>query len=581
MYLIIVQYKQKLLVFSFILIGLIVLLLSNVFFTERFAEVTNTQSQLRAVRQSNAIIGELKRNQIVPFLLSQDPVIISGLSTGKYTIISERLTDFVSEIGLSELRLFDFNGNIVASSKANFTKGAETIEPRLPTAEDSKSTVFKTEQLNQQNFKFSYLRPIVDGGESIGYIAADINLNQFEERWQSPFEAVLISDANGQVVISTEKRWKGKNVSEALLLEGPKTAINRAFYLAGGYLELNNLSNFLDGQAVMRVDINIPYNSWRLSSFSSYKSVRERVNAILAIEIMVFSIIVALLFYSLNRQAQSQTVALKKESDELRALNLLLKDEISIRKKVEENLEVVEQSLIQSQKLAVLGEMSAAVSHELNQPLAAMKTYLAAAKLLFDRRRTQEALSSLQRIDDLIERMSVITKQLKSHARKVSDSLVKIDLREVVTNSIAIMELNLKQNVITIDLNLGKTEVLVLGDPIRLEQVLINLIRNSLDAVKEESKPMIEISLLIQENAILRISDNGNGIEDLDSLFEPFYTTKDAGDGLGLGLSISSSIITDYGGRLTARNSETKGAIFEIELPLLRDDNFNTLNKDN
>ena len=581
MYLIIVQYKQKLLVFSFILIGLIVLLLSNVFFTERFAEVTNTQSQLRAVRQSNAIIGELKRNQIVPFLLSQDPVIISGLSTGKYTIISERLTDFVSETGLSELRLFDFNGNIVASSKANFTKGAETIEPRLPTAEDSKSTVFKTEQLNQQNFKFSYLRPIIDRGKSIGYIAADINLNQFEERWQSPFEAVLISDANGQVVISTEKRWKGKNVSEALLLEGPKTAINRAFYLAGGYLELNNLSNFLDGQAVMRVDVNIPYNSWRLSSFSSYKSVRERVNAILAIEIMVFSIIVALLFYSLNRQAQSQTVALKKESDELRALNLLLKDEISIRKKVEENLEVVEQSLIQSQKLAVLGEMSAAVSHELNQPLAAMKTYLAAAKLLFDRRRTQEALSSLQRIDDLIERMSVITKQLKSHARKVSDSLVQIDLREVVTNSIAIMELNLKKNIITIELNLGKTEVLVLGDPIRLEQVLINLIRNSLDAVKEESKPMIEISLLIQENAILRISDNGNGIEDLDSLFEPFYTTKDAGDGLGLGLSISSSIITDYGGRLTARNSETKGAIFEIELPLLRDDNFNTLNKDN
>ena len=581
MYLIIVQYKQKILVFSFILIGLIVLLLSNVFFTERFAEATKTQSQLRAGRQSNAIIGELKRNQIVPFLLSQDPVIISGLLTGTYTIISKRLTDFAGEIGLSELRLFDFNGNMVASSKANFTKGAETIEPRLPTAEDSKSTVFKTEQLNQQNFKFSYLRPIVDGGESIGYIAADINLNQFEERWQSPFEAVLISDANGQVVISTEKRWKGKNVSEALLLEGPKTAINRAFYLAGGYLELNNLSNFLDGQAVMRVDINIPYNSWRLSSFSSYKSVRERVNAILAIEIMVFSIIVALLFYSLNRQAQSQTVALKKESEELRALNLLLKDEISIRKKVEENLEVVEQSLIQSQKLAVLGEMSAAVSHELNQPLAAMKTYLAAAKLLFDRRRTQEALSSLQRIDDLIERMSVITKQLKSHARKVSDSLVQIDLREVVTNSITIMELNLKQNIITIDLNLGKTEVLVLGDPIRLEQVLINLIRNSLDAVKEESKPMIEISLLIQGNAILRISDNGNGIEDLDSLFEPFYTTKDAGDGLGLGLSISSSIITDYGGRLTARNNETKGAIFEIELPLLRDDNFNTLIKDN
>ena len=408
-----------------------------------------------------------------------------------------------------------------------------------------------------------------------------MNLNQFEERWRSPFEAVLVTDINGQVVISTEQRWKGKNISEALLLKEPKTALNRAFHLAGEYLELNTLNNFLDGQAVMRVDVSIPYNSWELSSFSSYKSVRERVNAALAIEIMIFSIIVALLFYGLNRRAQSQTMALKKESDELRALNLLLKNEVSIRKKVEQNLEVVEQSLIQSQKLAVLGEMSAAVSHELNQPLAAMKTYLAAAKLLFDRRRTQEALSSLQRIDDLIERMGVITKQLKSHARKVSDSMVKIDLRAVVANSIAIMELNLKQDLITIQLNLGKTEVMVLGDPIRLEQVLINLIRNSLDAVKDEEKPVIVITLLIQENAILRISDNGNGIEDFESLFEPFYTTKEAGDGLGLGLSISSSIITDYGGRLTARNSEVKGAIFEIELPLLRDDNFNILTKDN
>ena len=580
MYLIIEQHKQKLLVCGFILIGLIVLLFSNFFLTERFAETTKTQSQLRAVRQVNEIIGELKRSQIVPFLLSQDRTIISGLLTDNYKNISERLASFASEIGLSELRLFDSDGNLVASSKVTFTKRVVVIEPHKLTS-DNESTVFKIEQLNKESFKFSYLRPIVDGGKRIGYIVADVNLNQFEERWRSPFEAVLITDINGQVVISTEQRWKGKNISEALLLKEPKTALNRAFHLAGEYLELNTLNNFLDGQAVMRVDVSIPYNSWELSLFSSYKSVRERVNAALAIEIMIFSIIVALLFYGLNRRAQSQTIALKKESDELRALNLLLKNEVSIRKKVEQNLEVVEQSLIQSQKLAVLGEMSAAVSHELNQPLAAMKTYLAAAKLLFDRRRTQEALSSLQRIDDLIERMGVITKQLKSHARKVSDSMVKIDLREVVANSIAIMELNFKQDLITIQLNLGKTEVMVLGDPIRLEQVLINLIRNSLDAVKAEEKPIIVITLLIQENAILQISDNGNGIEDFESLFEPFYTTKEAGDGLGLGLSISSSIITDYGGRLTARNSEVKGAIFEIELPLLRDDNFNILTKDN
>ena len=237
--------------------------------------------------------------------------------------------------------------------------------------------------------------------------------------------------------------------------------------------------------------------------------------------------------------------------------------------KAEKNLKVAEQSLAQNSKLAALGEMSAAVSHELNQPLAAMKTYLAGAKLLLQRSRPDEALSSFQRIDDLIERMATITKQLKSHARKGSDELVEVDLKIVISDALNIMSSQLNALQVEYSQILPEQPVIVLGDQIRLEQVIINILRNALDAMANTKAPKLEISLKITSNAVISVTDNGQGIDDLESLFEPFYTTKKPGDGVGLGLAISSGIIKDLGGRLVARNNKTPGAVFEIYLPTL------------
>jgi len=113
--------------------------------------------------------------------------------------------------------------------------------------------------------------------------------------------------------------------------------------------------------------------------------------------------------------------------------------------------------------------------------------------------------------------------------------------------------------------------VLVSGDQLRLEQVIVNLLRNALDAVKEQREPELEILLTSGEMAKLSVGDNGDGIDDLEQLFEPFYTTKKPGDGVGLGLAISSGIVSDLGGRLTARNGANGGAIFEIQMPLLKE----------
>lgn len=319
----------------------------------------------------------------------------------------------------------------------------------------------------------------------------------------------------------------------------------------------------------MKTEARVPFRGWRMVTFTAYDSVRERVNGILALEIMGFAILMALTFYFLSRKAWSQSMSFQRESAELRMLNARLQREIAEREKVQKDLAVAELTLAQSSKLAALGEMSAAVSHELNQPLAAMKTYLAGARLLLQRKRPEEALSSFQRIDDLIERMGAITRQLKSYARKGGEAFEPVDLRACLSSALSMMEPQLKLRVVKITRTLPRTPVMVMADRIRLEQVIINLLRNALDATRDRSDAQIDLILSSGDVALLAVRDNGTGIVDLDNLFEPFYTTKKPGEGVGLGLAISSGIVTDLGGRLMARNAEGGGAVFEMQLPLL------------
>ncbi|MFP4406729.1 sensor histidine kinase, partial [Rhodosalinus sp.] len=310
----------------------------------------------------------------------------------------------------------------------------------------------------------------------------------------------------------------------------------------------------------------------RMASFTTYASVRDQVNAVLALEIMGFAILLAGAFYLLNRKTAVRMALFQRESAELRDLNARLQREIAERERMQQTLAVAEQSLAQSSKLAVLGEMSAAVSHELNQPLAAMKTYLAGARLLLQRNRPDEALTAFHRIDGLIERMGAITRQLKSYASKGAEQLAPVDLAEALTSALSMMEPQLRERQVRINRVLPEGPVTVMGDRVRIEQVMVNLIRNAFDAVKSVASPEIDIILARGETAVLTVRDNGDGIEDLDALFEPFYTTKQPGEGVGLGLAISSGIVTDLGGRLTARNATGGGAVFEMQLPVLAEE---------
>jgi len=417
-------------------------------------------------------------------------------------------------------------------------------------------------------YDFAYSRRVVANNKTLGVIVVEVDLRKFQSAWAGISDAVIVSLPNGPIVLATEKTWIGLPEEEALAVRSAPSAIERAIRATQDWTALP-ADAYVQGRAVMRRELRVPFRGWTMVLFTTYGGIRQRVNAVLALEIMGFSILFTLAFYQLSRQTLTRALFFQQESDDLRQLNLRLQREISERQKVEKNLQVAEQTLAQSSKLAALGEMSAAVSHELNQPLAAMKTYLAGAKLLLQRKRMDEALSSFQRIDDLIGRMGAITRQLKSYARKGGDDLVPVDVRAALNGALEIMEPQLKLRQVSLSTSVPSTPVMILGDQLRLEQVVVNLLRNALDATSMIDTPEIELLLIGGETATLTVRDNGEGISDLDDLFEPFFTTKKPGDGVGLGLAISSGIVSDLGGRLVARNSEQSGAVFEVTLPII------------
>ena len=552
----------------FVAIAIAVVYVTNVFLTERFTESTRNRAEVRMTLYVGNLISELQRNSIVPQLLARDPELLRALSAAEYSLSTQRLLSFVDEIGAASLMLLDKDGRTVAATDRNRLGENHRNAPYYINALRSNATIFTTVRTESGGYSFVYSRKMDDPSGTLGVMTVAVDLQKLERSWASISDAVFVADSEGAIILSTEPRWRGLNEEQALARQSPASAIDRAFEATRDWTVVP-IDAYLRGEAVLRRETRVPFQGWKMVSFTTYDSVREKVNGVLALEIMGFAILLALAFWVSSRKSANRVVLFQRESAELRALNLRLQREIAEREKVEKTLEVAEQSLAQSSKLAALGEMSAAVSHELNQPLAAMKTYLAGARLLLQRKRADEALSSFGRIDDLIDRMGAITKQLKSYARKGKDAFEEVDVRDAVSTALSMMEPQLKTRKVAITRTLPSEPALIFGDRLRLEQVIINLLRNALDATKGVDDPSVEVTLTVTDAVRLIVRDNGAGIEDLDALFEPFYTTKQPGDGVGLGLAISSGIVTDLGGRLTARNGAKGGAVFEMTLPVL------------
>jgi len=539
---------------------------SQVYFTRVFSEDHKADAIRRATLYAGAIQSSMQRHAVVPLLLSRDPILMLALRSGQYAAAEERLASFREEIGAGSIFLLDPVGRIVAASDARPREQYDGDKAYFTRAMGSTSTEFSMIAGEDGTHSFHYARQVVVENQTLGVVVVTVDLGAHEEGWRRSGIRIAVTDSEGEVLLASEPAWHSTRLADLLQPESEASLAREMLRTARSALGEAPYT-YIGSTPYLLAEVPVGFRNWRLTFFSTLEEVRARVNGVLAMIAMVLALMAALGFYMLQRRTSAESRRFQRESAELRALNRRLSDEIAARKRLEANLKEAEQSLEQASKLAALGQMSAAVSHELNQPLAAMKTYLAGARLLLQRKRPEEAVTSFQRIDDLINRMGGITRQLKSYAHKGEVELELIDLRASVRAALALMAPQLAKMPVAISTTMPSEPVTIRADPIRIEQIIVNLLRNALDAVRGRQDRRVKILLVHGETILLSVEDSGPGFKDPEKLFEPFYTTKKPGEGLGLGLAISAGFAAELGGRLVARNSADGGAIFELVLP--------------
>lgn len=273
---------------------------------------------------------------------------------------------------------------------------------------------------------------------------------------------------------------------------------------------------------------------------------------------------------TLARVRDELEVSVERRTRDLVASNQRLSGEIEERRRAEENLRQTQDELIQAAKLAVLGQLAAGINHELNQPLAAIRAYAENGRRFIELTQVDKADANLAQIVELTQRMADISAQLRQFSRKSSERQETISVQACIEYALRLFHSRLRDDGIKVVQQWPEETLWVEGDLVRLEQVLVNLISNALQAMKEVASPMLTLSVEIaQQQVMISVADNGPGVPEnyLGQIFEPFFTTKAPGSGLGLGLSISSRIMEDLGGKLQVANQPSGGARFIITLP--------------
>ena len=259
----------------------------------------------------------------------------------------------------------------------------------------------------------------------------------------------------------------------------------------------------------------------------------------------------------------------QERTADLDSANASLRDEVAERRNAEEKLRKSQKELIQAGKLAALGQMSAAISHEINQPLTAIKSYADNASEFLMRARIEDADENIRSISKMSDRIADISRHLRTFARQPGDTLAPFNVSETIAEMIKLVGPQLRAHAAHINFDPSPEDVWAIGGKLRLQQVLVNIVNNALDAMQDVPTPVIDIRTMRDGDRVsISLSDHGPGLpsETMDRIFDAFYTTKEAGTGMGLGMSISHNIISDFGGELTAQHHPQGGAIFTVVL---------------
>ncbi len=527
----------------------------------RSVEIEDANSRLTLYDRS--LNDTLERFQHLPYVLARYRVVMSSQASSSHKLLNQQLARFNEEAGLEAIYLMDKTGLVWAASNHDlpqtFIGQNYGFRPYFQAALLGKRGEFFGIGATTGRPGYFVSEPVYGPlGDITGVIAIKLDVSELQRVWEAGRERVFASNKDGVIVLSSHQDWLYKTLSP--LTDQQRADIARRKQFGGKELtpfdwrksgpstvSIGNEEFVYVSSRTKRLDLQVHF-------LLSERRIFERAMLTTVILGAVLSALLAFATFLRSKRIKVALLASQADRAQLLTINTELKN--------------AQKELAQTSKLAALGQLSASVTHELGQPISAMRNYLAAAELTGDQKTTK----TLSKLNTVVDRMENITKQLRFFAKPGDEKRERVSFQDVFSGVMGLMEHDIRAANVELKTNIGDTLVFVHGNRLRLEQVLVNLIKNSLAATEGVEGACLEIAIGAEEGrALLSVQDNGSGFGDreLQRLQEPFHTTRASGDGMGLGLSIASAIIKEHDGHLFAENVKTGGAHFKISLPLL------------
>lgn len=541
----------------------------------------------RLTLYSGTLREALSRYAYLPYVLSKNTDVHILLKTSfNSDLVNSYLHSLNSEAGSEALYVMNSIGETLASSNwqepLSFVGHNYGFRPYFTDAKAGLKGHFFAIGVTTGQPGYFMSHPVKKDEQFLGATVVKVNLAPLQDDWHKGGETVLVSDTNGVLFLSSRTDWKYRTLTQ--LSEGQRNMI-----LAGrqygnqslDLLPLETVETLADGQRIVRFENALylmlsrplPGLGWQLHHVVSLAPVQEQGQAVAAIGTVLLLLILALGLYFRERQQKQISRRKAREAEATQEMNLRLQEEIAERSRTESILRETQAELVQTGKLAALGHMAAGIVHELNQPISAIRTQAASGRLLLDRQDTGKVREVLAAVTRMTEHMASITAQLKTFAHKTPQLKEQIVLQDCLDGAVAMTAPLFSEFGISLYKEIPDEALILKGDRVRVKQVLINLIRNAIDAMRDCDQRNLRIKMSVQnQEAEISVSDSGPGIadQDMEEIFTPFFTTKEVGEGMGLGLSISYRIVTDLGGTIRAQNLSDGGTRFIVKLPLVK-----------
>ncbi len=550
-------------------------ILATLFYTAtsvfRTLELSQAQAKLSLYRTT--IENELQRLEHLPVIVADKVQVRNAVQSRPADRLNQELLDLSQDARAEAIYVMDAQGLTIAAS--NFENTPTFLGKNYgfrryfkEAMQGRRASLFAIGATTSRAGYF-LSAPILRSGTPIGVAVVKLDLTRLTEILEQTNEMILVSNKDNIVVLSSRADWRYRSLLALNNNRRKEIYQERQF----GQEELQLLdwktpsknAAILNGQKFLSLEAQLNNPLWTIRYLGDTRAIRER--ALLVVAVAAGMMALSALAFLTWRSGRLRHALSASQKDRKR-----LQREIEVRRQAERRLTRVQEELKRSSKLAALGQLAASVTHELGQPISAMKNYLAAEEIAGDA--PQSGLG--RQMSLIVARMENITKQLRFFASDRGEDMSPVVIQNVVRGALSMVKYDLEKAEIELASTLPAQDILVLGNQQRLEQVVINVLRNAIMAAETapEHKVMIDLSVVLSGQVTLCVTDRGAGLggQTIDQLSEPFHTTRSSGEGMGLGLAISASIIQEHGGQLTARDAKAGGAEFIIVLNALQED---------